>query len=151
MVFTPIPYRRRTGPQMLALARVLIVHQDLASRLTLQTLLRAGGYAVDVAASASEAFSKLDTGEYELVLSAADDELPSDGRRVLAYARVKEYKPATALITSSQAPAPARRPRQQQIAIHTENIPSLLGKVAELIGMRASRRSERALRALATV
>jgi hypothetical protein len=52
---------------------------------------------------------------------------------------VKDYRPATALITS-----PYLRPRNvrpsQHVSIHTENLPHLLGKVAELIGVRASRR-----------
>ena len=38
-------------------AQVLLVDDDVASRLTLQTLLRAGGYNVDVASSAAEAIA----------------------------------------------------------------------------------------------
>ena len=53
----------------LDLARVLLVESDVASRLTLQTLLEAGGYSVDVAASAAEAVGKLDESTYELVLT----------------------------------------------------------------------------------
>src|SRR5664279_4804922 len=52
----------------LDLARVLLVHGDLAPRLALQTILQAGGYSVDVAASPAEALSKLDEGRYSLVL-----------------------------------------------------------------------------------
>ena len=37
------------------LARVLLVDDDPTSRLTLKTVLEAGGYAVDAAASAAEA------------------------------------------------------------------------------------------------
>jgi hypothetical protein len=60
---------------------------------------------------------------------------------VLAYARVKDYRPATALITASEPRSPRRTARgQYQMAIYTENLPTLLGKVAELIGVRASRR-----------
>ena len=43
----------------LDLARVLLVHGELAPRLALRTILQAGGYAVDVAASTSEALAKL--------------------------------------------------------------------------------------------
>jgi hypothetical protein len=59
----------------------------------------------------------------------------------LAYARIKEYRPATALVTSYE-PAVKRRPgpERRQISIYTENLPNLLGEVAELIGVRASRR-----------
>jgi hypothetical protein len=35
---------------------------------------------------------------------------------------------------------------EQQVSIDTEEVSTLLSKVAELIGMRASRRAERALR-----
>jgi CheY-like chemotaxis protein len=128
------------GGVALDLARVLVVHGDLTSRLALQTILQAGGYSVDVAATPSEALGRLDKGEYELVL--ADPELGADehaGRQVLAYARIKDYRPATALITGT-VPAPRRAPERHNVAVHTEDLPELLGKVADLIGLRASRR-----------
>ena len=125
----------------LALARVLLVHGDLTSRLALQTILRAGGYSVDVAATPSEALAKLDESEYELVLSDTESGSNEYGRKVLAYARIKDYRPATALITASRPVAPRRTGGRDghQVAIHTEDLPLLLGKVAELIGLRASR------------
>lgn len=121
----------------LDLARVLVVHGELAPRLTLQTLLQAGGYAVDVAGSTSEALSKLDANRYELVLM---DPAPGN-QHVLAYARVKDYHPATAVVTSTE-PEAQRRPRRgaHELSIRTENVPHLLGKVADLLAMRASRR-----------
>jgi CheY-like chemotaxis protein len=125
----------------LDLARVLLVHGDLAPRLALQTILQAGGYSVDVAATPSEALAKLDESKYELVLSDTDFGSRPAGRNVLAYARVKEYRPATALITSYEAPFKYRTAlRRRQISIGTENLASLLSGVAELIGIRASRR-----------
>ncbi len=132
---------RYGSKRTLELARVLLVHGELAPRLALQTILQAGGYSVDVAATESEALSKLDEREYELVLSDAALASRSGGRNLLAYARVKDYQPATALITSSE-PWSNRRAasRRQQISVYTENRPNLLEHVAELIGMRASRR-----------
>lgn len=132
----------------LELARVLLVDDEVASRLTLQTLLEAAGYCVDVAASAAEALGKLDEQQYELVLSDLEMESPEAGLNVLAYARVKEYKPATALVTAYRDVADRKRSPQdeQQVSIGTENVSSLLGKIADMIGLRASRRSERALR-----
>ena len=125
----------------LELARVLLVHGDLAPRLALQTILRAGGYAVDVAATPAEAVSMLDEGAYDLVLSEGTFSTGSGGSDLLAYARVKEYRPATALITSHERKRPSRALRSSQLlSVHTENIPMLLGKVADLIGLRASRR-----------
>jgi DNA-binding NtrC family response regulator len=121
----------------LDLARVLVVHGKLAPRLTLQTLLQAGGYAVDVAGSSWEALSKLDAGCYDLVLTDG-----ADGTQdVLAYARVKDYRPATAVVTSFEPEfEPSRRRGAYEFSIHTEDVPQLLGKVADLIAMRASRR-----------
>ncbi|HXB75046.1 MAG TPA: hypothetical protein VNY05_42835 [Candidatus Acidoferrales bacterium] len=134
--------RASVASPSLDLARVLLVHGELAPRLALRTILRAGGYFVDVAASPSEAITKLDSNQYELVLS--DNNFGSArmeaGRNVLAYARVKDYRPATALITSYE-PLLKRLPGQSyEIAIHTENLPNLLGEIAELIGIRACRR-----------
>jgi CheY-like chemotaxis protein len=112
------------------------VHGDLAPRLALQTILQAGGYSVDVAASPAEALSKLDEGAYALVLS--DTNVP---RNILAYAKAKDYRPATAQVTSYE---PSRKgqpaPGKHEISIYTENLPNLLEEVAELIGIRVGRR-----------
>ena len=133
--------RIRETSRTLDLARVLLVHGELAPRLALRTILQAGGYFVDVAATPSEAISKLDEGRYELVLSDAEFGSRPAGRNVLAYARVKDYRPATALVTSYE-PNQNHRPGRgkHHISIYTENLPNLLGEVAELIGVRASRR-----------
>jgi CheY-like chemotaxis protein len=137
------PSTLNTGKgRSLDLARVLLVHGDLASRLTLRTLLQAGGYSVDVAATPAEALTKLDTGRYDLVLSDHEFGSRPAGRTVLAYARVKDYRPATALITSDELSLKRRYQsrRRPMMAIYTENVPTLLGKVADLIGLRACRR-----------
>src|SRR6266478_1789502 len=84
------------------LARVLLVDDDPTSRLTLQTVLEAGGYRVDAAASAAEAVGKLDEQEYELVLSDLQMESPQAGLKVLAHAKMMDYKPATAIVTTYQ-------------------------------------------------
>src|SRR6266436_8498960 len=125
------------------LARVLLVDDDPATRLTLKTVLEAGGYKVSVAASAAEAVGKLDEGEYELVLSDLQMESPEAGLKVLAHARMMDYKPATALVTTYQNSHPARTAR---MLIKPEDVPNLLGKVASLIGVRAARRIEREMR-----
>lgn len=125
----------------LGLARVLLVQGNLTPRLALQTILQAGGYTVEVAATPAEALTKMDEYQYDLVLSDAQFGSSEAGRNVLAYARVKSYHPATALITSSEPESPgwALR-RQHHVSVYTENLPVLLGKVAELIGLRAIRR-----------
>jgi hypothetical protein len=97
---------------------------------------------VDVATTPPEAIAKLDSRRYELVLCNARFGSRETGQNVLAYARLKDYHPATALIVSED-PAVKRLSVQgkRHVAIRTEELPILLGKVAELIGVRASRRS----------
>jgi CheY-like chemotaxis protein len=128
------------------LARVLLVDDDLASRLTLKTVLEAGGYNVDSAASAAEAVGKLNDGQYELVLSDLQMESPEAGLKVLAHARMMDYKPAMALITTYQNSKPSQEQRRKSMLIKPEDVPGLLGKVADLIAERATRRLERQLR-----
>jgi len=127
----------------LELARVLLVDDDPTSRLTLQTVLQAGGYHVDSAASAAEAVGKLDEQEYQLVLSDLQMESPQAGLKVLAHARMMDYKPATALVTTYQNAKPVK---QARMLIKPEDIPGLLAKVANLISERAARRVQRELR-----
>lgn len=126
------------------MARVLLADDDPAARLTLQTVLEAGGYQVDAAASAAEAVGLLDQSEYELVLSDLSMESPEAGLRVLAHARMKDYRPATALVTSWRAKSPrSSRSRPNRMLVEAEDVPELLGQVANLIGSRASRRLRR--------
>ncbi len=134
--------------QTIQLAKVLLVDGDLASRLTLQTLLRAGGYAVKGAASAAEALDLLDSGEFQLVLCDLRAESQEASHRVLAYARQKQYRPATALITSfmNMDRQAHRRDQDAQVVVDTQDVSDFLDRVAELIGMRAYRRSNRILR-----
>src|SRR5882724_8060313 len=128
------------------LARVLLVDDDPTSRLTLKTVLEAGGYKVNVAASAAEAVGKLDEGEFELVLSDLQMESPEAGLKVLAHARMMDYKPATALITAYQDSHPDLARHQKSMLIKPEDVPGLLGKIADLIAERATRRLRRELR-----
>ncbi len=137
------PRNRTRG---LDLARVLLVDDDLTSRLTLQTVLEAGGYQVDAAASAAEAIGKLDEQEYELVLSDLRMESPEAGLKVLAHARMMEYKPATAIVTAYQNTRSKGKGGSGTVLIAPEDLPGLLGRVADLISERATRRVERELR-----
>src|SRR6185369_2632757 len=130
----------------LDLARVLVVDDDPTSRLTLQTVLEAGGYHVDAAATAAEAVGKLDKEEYELVLSDLQMESPEAGLKVIAHAKMMDYKPATALVTSSHDGRRDPDRHSRSLLINPQDIPELLGKVADLISLRATRRLQRELR-----
>jgi len=135
--------RRSKGASDMEMARVLLVDDDVASRLTLQTVLRAGGYRVDSAASAAEAYGKLDEQEYELVLSDLQMESPEAGLRVIQHARNMDYKPATAIVTTYQNARPTDR--KVKVLISPEDVPTLLSQVANLISLRATKRIEREL------
>src|SRR5581483_4146560 len=130
-----LPNLRKPPGRELELARVLVVDDDVTSRLTLKTVLEAGGYFVDSAASAAEAVGKLDERQYELVLSDLQMESPEAGLKVLAHARLMHYKPATAILTTYQNEgSDKQRPDMQRpVLIKPEDLPGLLSKVADLI------------------
>lgn len=138
-----LPKLPKLPERELELARVLLVDDDLTSRLTLKAVLEAGGYFVDSAASAAEAVGKLDERQYELVLSDLQMESPEAGLKVLAHARLMDYKPATAILTTYQNRQPDT---QRPFLIEPEALPELLSKVADLISQRAARIVERQLR-----
>jgi CheY-like chemotaxis protein len=138
--------RTLTGKE-LELARVLLVDDDLTSRLTLKAVLEAGGYFVDSAASAAEAVGKLDERQYELVLSDLQMESPKAGLKVLAHARLKDYKPATAILTTYQN---QHLDLHRPVLIEPQDLPGLLTNVAELISQRAARIVKRQLRRAVT-
>jgi CheY-like chemotaxis protein len=135
---------RSASSTNLDLARVLVVDDDPTSRLTLQTVLEAGGYHVDSAATAAEAVGKLDDQQYELVLSDLQMESPQAGLKVLAHARMMDYRPATALVTTYQDALVETSSRS--VLIEPEDVAGLLTEVATLLARRVSRQVHRELR-----
>lgn len=142
---------------IMRLARVLLADDDPTARLTLQTVLEAGGYKVDSAASAAEAMYKMDSQEYSLVLSGRDMGSPDSGRRVLEHAKTMDYRPATAIFdTESDREAGDSRDsgdweresisERKPVLVAPEDIADLLGKVADLISRRASMQVRRDMR-----
>ena len=110
------------------LARVLLVAADPASRLTLKTVLETSGYSVDSAASAAEAVEKLEESEYELVLSDLHLESPQAGLQVLAHAKMMDYKPASAFLTTYENARP-NLPRRETRCLSSRWIsPACLAK-----------------------
>ncbi|MDE3197471.1 MAG: hypothetical protein KGN84_14065 [Acidobacteriota bacterium] len=72
-------------------------------------------------------------------------ESEESGARLLAYARQKEYRPATALISSKLSEmenemSDAGRGADSLVRISDENVSYLLARVADLISQRADRR-----------
>ncbi len=128
------------------MARVLLADQNPTSRLTLQTVLEAGGYRVDSAATAAEAVGLMDEKEYALVLTDLAMESPEAGLKVLAHARLKEYQPATALVTAWRNEAEAPGFPNAMMLVEPQGVPELLGDVAALISKRATRLVARRMR-----
>jgi len=125
-------------------ARVLLVNTGLPTRLALKSILSAAGYAVTGAATAAEARRKLDEGEYQLVVADLREESDQAGPGVLAYARQKDFHPATLLIESDISDTWAPLTEEQSIHISNDDVCNLLDRVACLIGDRAERRMRRA-------
>ena len=136
-------------PKKLAVARILLADSDLASRLALNSLLSRAGYAVDTAATASEAIGKLDANEYQLVLADLKSESEDAGDALLSYARLKEFSPATALISSDLTATHVWEyvadSANTIVRMSQDNICHLLARIAELIGNRADRRFRQSL------
>ena len=131
-------------------ARVLLADTDIASRLTLKSLLNAAGYAVEGAATAAEAIARLDGNQYELVLADLRRESEEAGPRLLAYARQKDYHPATGLITSDLSQLDLHPEGEFStdsiVRISDDTVSHLLASVAELISHRADRRLRNSMR-----
>lgn len=126
--------------QDLDLAKVLLVDDNPTVRLTLQAVLQAGGYFVDTASSAAQASSMMDEFQYALVMTDLQ-EVPEASLEVLAHARLMEYQPAMAILTTHSSKIPDRVPgtSQRPTLVEPEDVPGLLTKVAELISQRAAR------------
>jgi CheY-like chemotaxis protein len=80
--------------------RVLLVDDDLAVLLTLKAVLELHGFEVDTAGSSAEAFARLESGVYQMVISDLRMETEEAGLEVIRRARRQAYHPATALLTA---------------------------------------------------
>ena len=72
-------------------------------------------------------------------------EFPEAGYKVLAHARMMDYKPATALIQTFSSQEPVKG-QTKPVLVEPENVPDLLSKIAGLISLRATRKVERELK-----
>ncbi len=136
------------------LARVLLIDADAASRMTMRTVLNAGGYAVEQATTTIEAMELLDSQEFELVLCNTLSAPAQIDEAVLSYARFQPYEPATAVLTSIQCAtgdcdhlAPPQASTCHRLLVEPQNLPDLLEEIADLVAERAVMRLERELAA----
>ncbi len=89
---------------------------------------------------------KLDSEEYSLVLTGRDMEAPDAGWRVVEHAKMMDYRPATAFFNAETDQDSPTNPERKPVLVAPEDIPELLGKVADLISRRASRLIQREMR-----
>jgi DNA-binding response OmpR family regulator len=80
--------------------RILVVDDDLAVLLTLKAVLELNGFEVDTASSISQAFSRMESGVYQMVITDLRMETEDAGLEVIRAARRQSYDPATALLTA---------------------------------------------------
>lgn len=80
--------------------RILLVDDDLAVLLTLKAVLELHGFEVDIAESTAEAFARMDSGIYHMVISDLRMETEEAGLEVIRAAHRQSYSPATALLTA---------------------------------------------------
>ncbi len=129
------------------LARVLLIDADAASRMTMRTVLEAGGYGVQIATTTVEAMEFLDTQEFELVLCNPLSDPGHIDSAILSYARFMAYEPATAVLTSIHCSSNSAEDNvaRNHVLVEPQNLPELLAQVAELVASRALARVERQL------
>lgn len=80
--------------------RILLVDDDQPVLLTLKAVLELNRFEVDTAASAIEARDKMNSGEYDVVITDIRMETEDAGLDVLRFARAQRNRPATAILTA---------------------------------------------------
>lgn len=80
--------------------RILLVDDDLAVLLTLKAVLEFHGFEVETASSTAEAFARLESSSYQMVISDLRMDTEDAGLQVIMAARRQSYDPATALLTA---------------------------------------------------
>ncbi len=80
--------------------RILLVDDDLAVLLTLKAVLELHGFEVETAGSSAEAFARMESAVYHMVISDLRMETEDAGLEVIRTARRQAYAPATALLTA---------------------------------------------------
>ena len=80
--------------------RILLVDDDLAVLLTLKAVLELHDFEVEIAQSTAEAFARMDSGTYHMVISDLRMETEEAGLEVIRAAHRQSYAPATALLTA---------------------------------------------------
>ena len=80
--------------------RILLVDDDLAVLLTLKAVLELHDFEVEIAGSTADAFARMESGVYHMVISDLRMETEEAGLEVIRAAHRQSYAPATALLTA---------------------------------------------------
>ena len=80
--------------------RILVVDDDLAVLLTLKAVLELHGFEVETACNCAEAFARMESGVFHMVISDLRMETEEAGLEVIRAAHRQAYNPATALLTA---------------------------------------------------
>jgi len=88
------------GEEVRMKRRILLVDDDLAVLLTLKAVLELHGFEVETAGSSAEAFARMESAVYHMVISDLSMETEEAGLEVIRTARRQAYAPATALLTA---------------------------------------------------
>ncbi len=81
--------------------RILLVDDDLAVLLTLKAVLELHGFEVETAGSSAEAYARIESSVYQMVISDLHMETEEAGLAVIRAASRQPYDPATALLTAN--------------------------------------------------
>ncbi|HEV2113528.1 MAG TPA: response regulator [Terriglobales bacterium] len=80
--------------------RILLVDDEPAILLTLKAILEMNGFEVETATSAKEAVARLESSEYQMVITDMRLENETAGYEVVHAAKRQPYNPATAILTA---------------------------------------------------
>jgi CheY-like chemotaxis protein len=84
--------------------RILLVDDDLAVLLTLKAVLELHEFEIDTASTTAEAFARMESSTYQMVISDLRMETEDAGLEVIRTAHRQHYAPATALLTAYPPP-----------------------------------------------
>lgn len=114
--------------------RILLVDDELAILLTLKAVLELNGFAVETAASVPEARQKLQSSEFEMVITDMRMEHETSGYEVIQAARQQDYNPATAILTAYPSLGEEWKKRgAQSLLVKPINTPDLLRQLEALL------------------
>jgi hypothetical protein len=71
---------------------------------------------------------------------------PDSGRRIVEHAKTMDYRPATAFFNTESDEVAGSNVDRKPVLVAPEDIPELLGMVADLISRRASMQVRREMR-----